>query len=244
LKCAQTIVWFESRTDIGTIPSFRSCDETPSVPVQDPWHILTAAFALDKIFKYLYLLLIMFLYGLALLIGQAVAVSAAQQPIWPLPQTLQYSGSSTNTLVVDQGFKFTTSGSYGSVMDNAISRYQTLIAAPAVSGLLKICNIVVSDTSVTQIIGADESYTLNVVEDGSCTISAQTVWGAMRGMESFTHFLLRNPEESNRVEVTLGNINVEDAPRFHHRGLMIDTARHYLSVSTIQKVIDTLPVSK
>lgn len=123
-------------------------------------------------------------------------------------------------------------------------RYQTLISAPSQSqGSVKSCKIEIANSAAVPIINADESYALNIGTDGVCTISSQTVWGTLRALESFTHFLVRNPDTAS-VELVSSSVSVTDAPRFGHRGMLIDTARHYLSVSTIKKVIDALPVNK
>ena len=37
---------------------------------------------------------------------------------------------------------------------------------------------------------------------------------------------------------------ISDAPRFPHRGLMIDSARHFETLSSIKIVIDSLPFAK
>ena len=39
-------------------------------------------------------------------------------------------------------------------------------------------------------------------------------------------------------------VTLNDSPRYLHRGLMIDTARHYLSVSEILRMIDSLVMNK
>jgi hexosaminidase len=39
-------------------------------------------------------------------------------------------------------------------------------------------------------------------------------------------------------------IKVDDAPRFPHRGLMIDTSRHFLPLPAIYSIIDSLPFAK
>lgn len=183
----------------------------------------------------------MFLVAATILLGQAVAVLGAQPPIWPLPSSIVSEGSA---LSLDHSFKFTSTKNYGSVINKAIDRYTHLINVPSGStGSLKACKISVAKSGDVEIVNSDESYELNVDADGSCAISSQTVWGALRGMESFTHFLVRN-SATNSVDTVSSVIDIKDAPRFGHRGMLIDTARHYLTTDTIRKVIDAMPMSK
>jgi hexosaminidase len=37
---------------------------------------------------------------------------------------------------------------------------------------------------------------------------------------------------------------ISDYSRYSHRGMLIDTSRHYLSVNQIKRMIDTLPINK
>ena len=184
----------------------------------------------------------MFLAIATIILGQAAFALCVQPPIWPLPAAINVVEGETLTL--DQSFKFTTNTGYGSVVENAIQRYSELIAVPSGStGLLKSCSISIAKQGEVEIINADESYELNVNSEGTCVITSQTVWGALRGMESFTHFLVRNTA-TNSVDTVNPVISITDAPRFGHRGMLIDTARHYLGVGAIRKVIDALPMSK
>lgn len=183
----------------------------------------------------------MFLALATILLGQAVAVLGAQPPILPLPSSFAVSGES---LSLDHTFKFTSKKDYGSVVNKAMDRYKNLINVPSGStGSLKSCKIFITKSGDVEIVNSDESYELHVGADGSCEISSETVWGALRGMESFTHFLVRN-SATNSVDIVNSVIDVKDSPRFGHRGMLIDTARHYLTTDTIRKVIDAMPISK
>jgi len=111
-------------------------------------------------------------------------------------------------------------------------------------GSIKGCAIKISEFSVdNNIVTADESYSLSVDETGSCTISSQTVWGALRAMETFTQLLTRE-KETNNVILGCATVSINDTPRFGHRGLLIDTARHYIPIETIKTVLDSMPMSK
>mmetsp|Transcript_18950 Transcript_18950/g.39059 ORF Transcript_18950/g.39059 Transcript_18950/m.39059 type:complete len:471 (-) Transcript_18950:214-1626(-) len=127
--------------------------------------------------------------------------------------------------------------------------------------------------AATLVIGMDESYIIDVVADpSSCTITAATVWGALHAFETFSQSLQRHqqaaeavvsfPEtasgeiqihpsiEKARVEDTFvvvlpwAPLRVSDAPRFTHRGLLVDTSRHYLPLEHLQHVVESLAASK
>ena len=89
----------------------------------------------------------------------------------------------------------------------------------------------------------DESYQLDINQDqGSwkCDITAPTVWGALHALESFTQLLSRYGDKYNFLGLNYGPVHVEDKPRFSHRGLLIDSARHFLPVDTLKMMIDSL----
>jgi N-acetyl-beta-hexosaminidase len=69
------------------------------------------------------------------------------------------------------------------------------------------------------------------------TIDAATVWGALRGLETFTQLPAVAAGGDGALSVVNTPITISDFPRFPHRGVMLDTSRHYLPVSTI---LDTL----
>jgi hexosaminidase len=93
-------------------------------------------------------------------------------------------------------------------------------------------------------IDTDESYQLTVPADGTpAMIHGKTVYGALRGLETFSQMVVYDYD--NGV-YTLPNAAwmISDSPRFPHRGLMIDTGRHYQSIKSIKDIIDSLPFAK
>jgi len=180
------------------------------------------------------------LVGASSLAGSVIADSVS--PIWPEPQSISLGSASLN---LASSFKFTQESS-SELLNRAISRYETLLGLPSngLEGALNSCVITTVDASEDSLdLHVDESYSLTVGADGQCRISSQTVWGALRGMESFTQLLKRTPEAGN-VVMGFAPVSITDQARFSHRGVMIDSSRHYLSVDAIRKVIDTLPASK
>jgi hexosaminidase len=69
------------------------------------------------------------------------------------------------------------------------------------------------------------------------------VYGALRGLETFSQ-LVEFDFETMAYGVAYGPWAIIDEPRFPHRGLMIDTARHFLPLSTVRGVVDSLPYAK
>ena len=68
----------------------------------------------------------------------------------------------------------------------------------------------------------DESYDVSLTAGSpNATLTAATVWGALRGLESFSQ-LIHAPQGSSLV-VPASSVLIQDRPRFRHRGLMIDT---------------------
>lgn len=89
----------------------------------------------------------------------------------------------------------------------------------------------------------DERYELLINANGyesNALIVAQSVWGVLRGLETFSQIVV--PINGNRFAVR--TTSIVDFPRFSHRGLLIDTSRHYLPVKTIIRVLDAMSYSK
>ena len=109
------------------------------------------------------------------------------------------------------------------------------------------------DTFATLQLGMDESYSLSVpaTSNGTAQLHAPTVWGALRGLETLAQMIEYHPPNAFRNEPHPGEYTlawapwqIDDYPRFQHRGIMFDTARHYLKVSTLFRQLDAMAAAK
>ncbi|XP_063548242.1 beta-hexosaminidase subunit alpha-like [Cydia strobilella] len=87
--------------------------------------------------------------------------------------------------------------------------------------------------------GMDESYNLTVSDTASLT--GHSIWGVLHGLESFLHLLYQSDDyESLLIQGT----KIHDYPRHPHRGLLLDTSRHYLRVSKLLTTLDAMAMNK
>lgn len=85
---------------------------------------------------------------------------------------------------------------------------------------------------------SDERYTLTIDRSGA-KIAANTRFGAQRGIETLLQLLQNSAEQTQLPWVT-----IEDAPRFPWRGLLLDSARHFIPVEDIKRQIDGMAAAK
>ncbi|CAL8072463.1 unnamed protein product [Calicophoron daubneyi] len=75
----------------------------------------------------------------------------------------------------------------------------------------------------------NETYSLAVSSRGIGILAKET-WGALRALESLSQLMWCN---SDRSKIFINQTFIEDAPRFVHRGVLIDTSRHYISKAVL-----------
>ncbi|CAL1268451.1 unnamed protein product, partial [Larinioides sclopetarius] len=88
--------------------------------------------------------------------------------------------------------------------------------------------------------GEDESYELDVPTSGTATLKAQTIWGALKGLETFSQLVHQDSQGSLLINST----KIVDAPRYKYRGMLVDTARHFQPVKTLKKNLDAMAYNK
>ncbi|KAL2180307.1 glycoside hydrolase family 20 protein [Thermothelomyces heterothallicus CBS 202.75] len=89
----------------------------------------------------------------------------------------------------------------------------------------------------------DESYNLTVSAKGEAKLAAVSSIGVLRGLETFSQLFYQH-SAGTFWYTPFAPVSVQDAPKFPHRGVMIDTARNFLPVADILRTIDAMAWSK
>uniref|UniRef100_A0A8C3X7D8 Beta-hexosaminidase n=1 Tax=Cyanoderma ruficeps TaxID=181631 RepID=A0A8C3X7D8_9PASS len=88
-------------------------------------------------------------------------------------------------------------------------------------------------------LGSNEAYYLSVTEPVA-VLKAPEVWGALRGLETFSQLVHEDDYGSFLVNVS----EIDDFPRFPYRGVLLDTSRHYLPLKSILTNLDAMAFNK
>ncbi|XP_055968439.1 beta-hexosaminidase subunit beta-like isoform X1 [Sorex fumeus] len=188
----------------------------------------------------------------------ALAAPTCSEPnlgLWPWPLSvylsphLLYLSPTEFTIEYDPSSKTSRSCS---LLQAAFQRYHGYISSyyqrqpgPAEfeSGkqLKKLLVSVVYDSNCNAYpsISSDESYNLKV-QGPVASLSANSIWGVLRGLETFSQLIYQDSYGT----VTINESSIVDVPRFPHRGILIDTSRHYLSVDLILQNLDAMAFNK
>ncbi|KAG0373021.1 hypothetical protein BGX24_012265, partial [Mortierella sp. AD032] len=186
------------------------------------------------------------------------AVNPVNQPwIWPLPQNWERG---SNTVKVSKSIRFEGKGARQPIVSKAIKRYQndlffkkedypmipynwsTTDNKPSRSSLSTVI-IDIKSTDDHLDMDTDESYTLTVPVDGKATIQAETVYGVLHGLETLSQLVQYFPERHSYY-IPNAPWKISDFPKYKHRGILLDTSRHFYKVEEIEKIIDTLSWNK
>ena len=85
----------------------------------------------------------------------------------------------------------------------------------------------------------DESYSL-AIDKQRITIDAASPYGAMRALETLLQLIALDKQGRAYVPA----MNIIDSPRFKWRGVMLDSARHFISVQAIKRQLDGMASAK
>jgi len=97
-------------------------------------------------------------------------------------------------------------------------------------------------------LGVDERYSLFVPAPApggaplNATLACANVYACLRGLETFSQLVVGDGAGGRYAAST--PVVVEDAPRFPHRGALVDSSRHFLPPATLRAVVDGLARDK
>ncbi|XP_047593122.1 beta-hexosaminidase subunit alpha isoform X1 [Lutra lutra] len=185
----------------------------------------------------------------------AAVLAGRVTALWPWPQYIQTSESHYAIFPHNFQFQYHVSSAAQpgcSVLDEAFQRYRDILFssqswqppeptrkqhAPEKNSLVIL--VVVPGCNQLPSLESVENYTLTINDD-HCFLLSETVWGALRGLETFSQLVWRSPEGTFFINKT----EIEDFPRFPHRGLLLDTSRHYLPLTSILDTLDVMAYNK
>jgi len=171
---------------------------------------------------------------------------------WPLPQQLSMG---VQNLTVDPNALEMKSEKQCDIVQQAFDRYRGILLMERGKPVKNQVHTPNTDTdgnlTALQVsfdgpcerypyLGMKESYQLTVYENGTAQIQALSVWGVLRGLETFSQLTFLSNGNVLKIRTAL----IDDGPRFAHRGLLLDTSRHYLSTSIIKKNLDVMAHAK
>jgi len=175
-------------------------------------------------------------------------ISAADRQainLMPLPAKLALKEANTFLELTDFfGVEATGAGATDPVLKRAIRRMKKRIGDKTEQKIktdTDKVNLVINCKNPiegVQQLREDESYTLDVATD-KAVLEANTVYGALRGIETFLQLVFINNDRT-----FLQTVNIEDAPRYPYRGLMIDVCRHWIPKKVILQNLDAMAAAK
>ncbi|WP_407575194.1 beta-N-acetylhexosaminidase [Raoultella terrigena] len=178
-----------------------------------------------------------------ILSGLACAAPAGDLPLMPWPAHVERP-QAQGALVLNNQLTLNVSGDD---LGDAASRWRERIArqtgwtlqpqlAPAKAPTINV--VIAKKVPAIPRPDSDESYQLKVSGEG-VTLRANTRFGALRGMETLLQ-LIQNGAENTAIPY----VTIDDAPRFPWRGLLLDSARHFMPLDAIKRQIDGMAAAK
>jgi hexosaminidase len=178
------------------------------------------------------------------------------QAVWPQPSSAAFGTADIAVQPSETFFTMRGGAAPPNTLGQAFARYHDLVfphrtaadgAGGGAGGFPAITSLVLDvgdlDESHPQL-GHNETYSLDVGYDGSvATLTAPNIYAAMHGLETFSQ-IVSFDFETETYHVLQGPVTIQDTPRFPHRGLMIDSARHFETLASIRNIIDSLPYAK
>lgn len=178
--------------------------------------------------------------ALAAMCGAALSSppAYAEPALMPVPSTRAVPGQ--GWLSYAGRFDIQWKGGHGPLLDAAAVRFardaRTLsgIGTWPETGIPLVIDCCSADLSAATLDRQDEGYTLQV-DERAVTVQARSGLGVLRALATLRQLL-----EAHEGGWAFAATTITDAPRFPWRGVMVDSARHFMSVDTLKRQIDAM----
>ncbi len=185
--------------------------------------------------------------------------------LWPYPFSVQFTTSTNSTQFFFSNWKNFNFKILGDsivppieqpILQFTVQRYpsilfwdtQVMSAANCPSPQIICLQPIVQIVFDTKYIVNNESYRLSIdAKSGMVTVdSVSSVRGVMRALETLSQLIQISLFQSTPFYTLQiqDSVIIADTPRYSWRGLLIDTSRHFLPLSTIQTIIDGMSMIK
>ena len=152
-------------------------------------------------------------------------------PLMPWPERVELTGETTlcGRLQFD--------GSSERRLDAGLARVNAALSVSAASDKpvpIAIAYLAENAASVPQL-GVDESYELEIGRD-AIELRSATIWGVLHALTTISQLL----DDAGALPVG----RLVDRPRFSWRGLMLDVARHFITVEALKRTVESMAFYK
>jgi hexosaminidase len=193
----------------------------------------------------LLLLLCALLVPATLTAQQTTLTVPSQHNLMPVPASIQFG---TGRLSITSAFQVATKSYSDARLRAALNRMMKRLSGrtgitftPVIKNDESQATLVIDCAGPGRTIPAvdeDETYQLDV-SDHQARLTAPTVVGALRGLETFLQLI-----SADRDGFFLPAVTIRDQPRFRWRGLLIDVARHYQPMEVLKRNLDAMAAVK
>jgi hexosaminidase len=170
-------------------------------------------------------------------------VPAASLPLMPLPAEVK---PGSGQFVVNNGFGVVFEGFKEPRLERAQQRFLSVLSRETgiplwVEGQYNQPTFFIktsSPSATVQNVDEDESYHLQITADQVHLVAANPL-GVLHGLQTFLQLVRVTPQGFAVPAMT-----IDDQPRFPWRGLMLDSARHFMPLPVVYRTLDGMEAVK
>ncbi|GBQ85817.1 beta-N-acetylhexosaminidase [Gluconacetobacter johannae DSM 13595] len=172
----------------------------------------------------------------------AAGVARAAPALMPYPASVRFDAGS---LSIPEGVSVTWEGARTPMLERAVGRFRARLAA--LGGIPAPAADAPAATQLHIHVGADPAYLSVAAREGyrltvdvhGIDLAADGPAGVLHGLATLLQLVRAGPQSP-----AIAFARIDDAPRFAWRGVMIDVARHFMTIETLKRQIDAMELVK